>query len=54
LPSNTSISSAAVGNTIYNSEISHRFYACVTWQDIDYKLPEDDMIASKMMECDNL
>ena len=35
LPSYTSISNAAVGNT------------CVTWQVIDYKLPEDNTIVSK-------
>ena len=35
LPSYASISNAAVGNT------------CVTWQGIDYKLPEDDTIVSK-------
>jgi len=33
LPSYTSTSNAAV--------------SCVTWQGIDYKLPEDDTIASK-------
>ena len=27
LPSYTSISNSAVGNTIYNSDVSHRFYA---------------------------
>jgi len=27
LPSYTSISDAAVGNTIYNEDVSHRFYA---------------------------
>jgi hypothetical protein len=27
LPSYTSISNAAVGNTIYNEDVSHRFYA---------------------------
>jgi hypothetical protein len=27
LPSYTSISNAAVGNTIYNQDVSHRFYA---------------------------
>jgi len=27
LPSYTSISNAAVGNTVYNYDVSHRFYA---------------------------
>jgi hypothetical protein len=53
LPSYTSISNAAAGNTIYNYDVSRRFYASciwntgVTWQGIDYKLPEDDTIVSK-------
>jgi len=36
LPNYTSISNAAV--------------ACVTWQGIDYKVPEDDTIVSKHVE----
>ena len=40
LPSYTSISNAAVGNTI-------QYNTCVTWQGIDYKLSEDDVIVSK-------
>jgi predicted transcriptional regulator len=51
LPRYTSISNAAVRNTVYNYDISPRFYASshtrVTWQVVDYKLPEDDMIVSK-------
>ena len=27
LPSYTSVSNAAVGNTVYNEDVSHRFYA---------------------------
>jgi hypothetical protein len=30
LPSYTSISNAAVGNTVYNYDVSHRFYAVLT------------------------
>jgi hypothetical protein len=42
LPSYTSISNAAVGNS--NSCIGN---TGVTWQHIDYKLPEEDTIVSK-------
>jgi len=34
-------------NCITNSCICN---TCVTWQDIDYKLPEDDTIVSKLCE----
>jgi high-affinity K+ transport system ATPase subunit B len=58
LPSYTSIPNAAVGNSVetcssviicaiivYLLVIVQN--ACVTWQGIDYKLPEDDTIVSK-------
>ena len=47
LPTYTSISNAAVGNAV--NCITNRciWNTCVTWQGIDYKLPDDDKIVSK-------
>jgi len=52
LPSYSSISNAAVGNTIDNQDVIFLpTAACkilvLTWQGIDLKLPEDDTIVSK-------
>jgi len=54
LPSYTSISNAAVGNTIYIKILivncianSYIWNTCVTWQGIDCRLPEGDTIVSK-------
>jgi len=52
LPGYTSISNAAVGNTIHFLAVncttnSFIWNTCVTWQGIDYKFPEDDTIVSK-------
>jgi len=59
------ISNSAVGNTIYNEDVSLAYKTmwnvlilnciansciwntCVTWQDVDYKLPLDDTMVSK-------
>jgi hypothetical protein len=47
LPSHTSISNAAVGKTVYSNTNSCIWNTCVTWQGIDYKLPQDDTIVSE-------
>jgi hypothetical protein len=61
LQSYTSMLNASVGNVIENWDITHSWICiivncitnsciwntCVTWQGIDYKLPEDDAIVSK-------
>jgi hypothetical protein len=47
LPSHTSISNAAVGNAVNCITNSCICNTCVTWQGIDYRLPEDDKIVSK-------
>jgi hypothetical protein len=46
LSSYTNISNAAVGNTFVLPTAAFEIF-CVTWQGIDYKLPEDDTIVSK-------
>jgi len=47
LPSYTSISNAVVGKTIDSNTNNCIWNTCVTWQDIDYRLPEDDTVESK-------